>query len=736
MSPDPTKFLQFALDTALDAVYVCDKGGRIHYVNPSACKSLGYSCKELIGMTIFEIDPDLQRHFWDKNLEICRQIGGLGNIEGTHRRKDGVIIPVEVSLNLQYIDGVEYSCSIVRDVSERKAAKKEMERLRFAVDNANDAVCLYDKEARIQYANASACNALGYSYDELTSMTLADINPTFRMEDWAKRWSSTLQGIRESIQSVHRRKDGSTFPVEISFGAKAISDEDYAIAFARDISDRVETERNLRLLELTVDNAGDGVYVTKSTGEIIYVNKTATQMLGYSKEEMIGMKLNEIDPGFRETDWVEESDWDSLSDVAQILQTTHRRKDGTLFPVEIAGVGMSFEGQQYGCGITRDITERLETERRLRFLEFAIDNSGDAIYIGDAAGRLLYVNEAASRMLGYTKRELLSMNLDQIDPSLKDARWDSDEWWDQFLTSPTSFESVHRSKDGILIPVDVVGAGLVFEQRRYGFSAVRDISERKRTEEELRRYREHLEELVDNRTAELKATQDELLRKEKLAVLGQLTGTVAHELRNPLGTIRSSLYLIRDRAPKDDAPLGRAVQRAERNIVRCDKLIDELLDFTRTRKLELETVAVDTWLPEVVLSYEVPDTINIEFDLVSEAHVAIDDERFRRCIINLLSNACDAMATNAEDKPSVLRLSSKMDGERVIVNIADTGVGISEEKLQKIFEPLFSTKAFGVGLGLPIIEQIVQQHHGGVTIKSTEGEGTCVSLWLPQQGNA
>lgn len=495
MSSDPTKFLQFALDTALDAVYVCDKDGRIYYVNPSACVSLGFSREELLAMTIFDIDPNLTRSFWDDNLETCRHTGGLTDIEGTHRRKDGSIIAVEVSFNLQHIDGVEYSCSVVRNISERKAAAQETERLRFAVKNATEAVYLYDKDARIRYVNTSACKSLGYSYEELNSMKISDIDPTFNMDNWPQRWRAARQGIRESIEGVHRRKDGSTFPVEISFGAEEIKDEDYAIAFARDITDR------------------------------------------------------------------------------------------------------------------------------------------------------------------------------------------------------------------------------------------------KHTEEELRRYREQLEELVENRTAELRATQEELLRKEKLAVLGQLTGTVGHELRNPLGTIRSSLYLIRDSVPRDNAAVVRALQRADRNIVRCDKLIDELLDFTRTRELDLETTQLDDWLEEVVLSYEMPEAIKLEFDLASDVEVKIDKERFRRCVINMLSNACDAMMTDDADKPKVLRVSTKLDGERVLIDIADTGAGIPEEKLQKIFEPLFSTKAFGVGLGLPIVEQIVQQHHGGVWIKSTEGEGTCVSLWLPEAAN-
>jgi PAS domain S-box-containing protein len=735
MSTDSTKFLRFALDTALDAVYVCDETARIHYVNPSACKMLGYSFEELTAKTVFEIDPNLKQEFWDETLEPCRQTGGLTDIAGTHRRKDGHVIPIEVSFNIQYIDGVEYSCSICRDISDRKAAAREMERLRFAVENANDAVYLYDRDARIQYVNASACKELGCSYDELTSMSLSDIDPDFTVDRWPERWLRTKQGLRESMESVHRRKDGSTFPVEISFGAQQIKDDDYAIAFARNISERKETAGYLRLLELAIDNAGDGIYLTRADGDILYANNAVTQLLGYSKEELKRMKMGDVDPQYQQTDWTSETRWESLNDGPQVFQAMHRRKNGTLFPVEVAGVGMSFEGEQYGCGITRDITERLETERRLRFLEFAMDHSGDGVFITNARGSILYVNDAASRMLGYTKAELLRMSMDEIDPSLQNREWDSTEAWDRVNAEPIEQETMHRKKDGTLIPIDLVGAGLVFEGQQFGFGAARDISERKNTEEELARYRERLEELVENRTAELKATQQELVRKEKLAVLGQLTGTVAHELRNPLGTVRSSIYLIRDCVTQENPAIDRAIQRAERNIVRCDKLIDELLDFTRTRELELVTVKLDAWLKDVVHGYELPSGIELEFDLASDVQVDIDDERFRRCVINMLANACDAMTSDAKEKPKVLRVGTRREGDRAVIEIADTGARIPEDKLQKIFEPLFSTKAFGVGLGLPIIEQAVQQHHGGVWIVSTEGQRTSACLWLPRHGN-
>jgi signal transduction histidine kinase len=261
---------------------------------------------------------------------------------------------------------------------------------------------------------------------------------------------------------------------------------------------------------------------------------------------------------------------------------------------------------------------------------------------------------------------------------------------------------------------------------------VRDISERKYAEQ---RTREELERRVAERTAELKAAQEQLLLSERLATLGQLTATVSHELRNPLGTIRSSAFVVRESADRENDRTRRALDRIDRNVERCDRIIDELLDFTRDRPLDIQPVVIDGWLAELLDGVDLPEGIKREVDLqCGAASVPFDPESLRRCIINVHENACHALNTKRQELPDAnlrLVIRTRMTTDRLEVRVEDTGIGIKAEVLPRIFEPLFSTKGFGVGLGLVITRKIIRSHGGDIAISSVEGQGTQVLLWLP-----
>ena len=272
------------------------------------------------------------------------------------------------------------------------------------------------------------------------------------------------------------------------------------------------------------------------------------------------------------------------------------------------------------------------------------------------------------------------------------------------------------------------------EDAEYLCSFVRDITDRLQTQRELQQYQEHLEELVESRTAELKAAQEKLVQKERLAVLGQLTGVVSHELRNPLGTIRSSVYLLRDRIEDKSGLVERAMARAERNIMRCDQIIEELLDYARAPQTVMKPVQLDSWLAGLLEEFVFPEDISIQTRLQSEAIIPLETDRFERCIINVLSNACEAMREMPEGHHKLLQVHTRITDGNVEILIIDNGPGIRAEIKERIFEPLFSTKGFGVGLGLPIVEQIMQQHNGKVTITSDGSTGTIITLVLPVTG--
>jgi len=258
-----------------------------------------------------------------------------------------------------------------------------------------------------------------------------------------------------------------------------------------------------------------------------------------------------------------------------------------------------------------------------------------------------------------------------------------------------------------------------------------DITERKRADEELKRHRERLEELVAERTADLEAAHRELVDKERLAVLGRLTASVAHELRNPLGTVRTSFYALRDHMLRHGADIESIWRRGERNILRCDRIIEELLDYARGTPPELVFTPIDEWLAEVLDEYQLPDGVNLKRELHAATEIEIDRDRLRRCVLNVLQNAVAALEDTSAGPREIL-VSSGTVGNRVELRVRDTGPGISPDDLPRIWEPLYSTRAFGVGLGLPIVRQIMAQHGGGIEIDSEVGRGTTAVLWLPR----
>jgi len=260
----------------------------------------------------------------------------------------------------------------------------------------------------------------------------------------------------------------------------------------------------------------------------------------------------------------------------------------------------------------------------------------------------------------------------------------------------------------------------------------------------LEQYRSNLEELVNERTRELEAAQKELVSKEKLAVMGTLSAMVSHEIRNPLGTIRNTIFNIKQLVSKNNYELEPELDRIERNVIRCDHIIEELLDFTRLHERNFEPVNIDPWLSELIDEQSVPETTTITTNLKAQVVVHVDNESFRRAVINVIQNGIQAMTKVKLDKKSEqfkqkdmrLAIESRVRQGRVELVIADNGEGIPQANLDKIYEPLYSTKSFGVGLGLPIVKGIMEQHLGGIDIDSQVGIGTKVTLWLPiKKGN-
>lgn len=385
----------------------------------------------------------------------------------------------------------------------------------------------------------------------------------------------------------------------------------------------------------------------------------------------------------------------------------------------------------------RGSLEELERERSL--LRSLIDSIPDLIFIKDRELRFSNCNRAFEQRAGRSAEELIGKDVFELFPAEEaESYYRSDQ---QLLKGgePVRSEELVTAEGGRVTTYDTVKVPLFDADGnpRGLIGVARDITDRKRIEEELARHRDHLEERVAERGRELEAAHDELLRKERLATLGQLTATVSHELRNPLGAIRPSLFLIKRRVEEGDERMRHAVERIERSVTRCDHIIDELLDFTRIRTLERETLPFDRWLEELLDEQPIPEGIALQLERgLAERRLSIDPHRLRRAVINVVENAIHALQEERPDDapagepPRLTVATAERDG-RIEIRVEDNGPGIPEEILPKVFEPLYSTKGFGVGLGLPTVKQILEQHGGDIEITTEHGRGTTMVLWLP-----
>jgi len=248
-----------------------------------------------------------------------------------------------------------------------------------------------------------------------------------------------------------------------------------------------------------------------------------------------------------------------------------------------------------------------------------------------------------------------------------------------------------------------------------------------------------LQQRFEARTAELHEIREKLLRKERLAAMGQLTGTVAHELRNPLGAIMSSVAVLRIKTADTGLDLERSLSRIDRSVGRCDRIVTELLDFARARGLQPELTGLDRWLGTLLEDVRIPPDIALRRRLnLPGIEVKIDREAFRRAVVNVVDNAYQAMTDDnsaAGHSPGrFLTLATRRKDGRIEIEITDTGPGIPEDVLPRVLEPLYSTRTSGTGLGLPTVQQIMEDHGGGLEVSSVLGLGTRVILWLPLSG--
>jgi signal transduction histidine kinase len=247
-------------------------------------------------------------------------------------------------------------------------------------------------------------------------------------------------------------------------------------------------------------------------------------------------------------------------------------------------------------------------------------------------------------------------------------------------------------------------------------------------ERSLKLYYEQLEIAVENRTRELEQAQQKLVRSERLAAVGELASGVGHELRNPLNVIRNCVYLINMSLEGHTMPeIEDTLKLLDMQVDISNKIVTDLLDFTRVKTPTRSIVSINDMVRDRISWASIPDKVVVRYELAEESpRLFVDAEQVGRAFTNIINNAVQSISGRGE-----FWISTGIKGDFGWVKFKDTGCGIPPENLNKIFEPLFTTKPKGVGLGLAITKRMVEQNGGEINVESVVGKGTTFTLWLP-----
>jgi PAS domain S-box-containing protein len=400
-------------------------------------------------------------------------------------------------------------------------------------------------------------------------------------------------------------------------------------------------------------------------------------------------------------------------------------------------------------GTGRDITARKDFERRLALTSFALDQVHEQVHLFDADARIIYVNHESCRALGCSRDELMTMSIFDFDPDITLDRLLELQRQVAELGHVT-FETRHRSRDGRIFPVEVTVSTLDFGGQLFTLRLARDITERRRQESELRRHRDHLQDMINEQTAGLLRAKIEA--EQANHAKSEFVANISHELRTPMHAILSYAHLGRDKIGRlPEEKLGDYFDRIQDSGGRLLRLIDDLLDLS---KLEAGKMLLDRRLSDpaelcrrVIADLEPLLTARrLDARLEASGEIAginADAERIGQVLRNLLANA---IRFSPEGGEIVLTLSpGALPGRRAAdlgtipalrMVIADRGIGIPEDELEAIFAKFVQssktrTGAGGTGLGLAICQEIVLAHHGQIRAHNRLGGGAEFEILLP-----
>jgi PAS domain S-box-containing protein len=715
-----------------DAIILLDRHGVVIDINPAGQRLIGRTDSEIIGHSFEAAWPGtISLKDCPGNTEVVFEM------DGAQRTCDMRLSPL-----MDWRGRPAATILLLRDVTARKRAEEALrakeKRHSAILDAIPDLVYELDLDGTINWANRHALESLGYSADRFMRIKLNELLDQEGLETAFRVIGDLLEGKHPQPEIYQvKASDGRVIPVEAQVTLLGGDGQPRTVlGVARDITERIRTERQLRASEekyrTLLENIEDGFYEVDLSGNFVLFNGVICKVLGYSKDEIIGMNYRT---------YVDGENARRLFQAFNAVFTTgqHNKgfmcevttRDGAKKPVEYSiSLVRDEQGTPIGFrGIVRDISERRRAEELLRASEekyrTLFEESRDVVFMSTPQGRFLDINPAGVELFGYSsKEEMLKIDI-AGDLFLNPLERESYRRLIERQRYVKDYEMSLKRKDGrpvsVLVTANAV-CGQNGEISAYrGF--IRDITERKQLEQQL-------------------------FQAQKMESIGTLAGGIAHDFNNLLGGILGYASFLKSKLSDGD-PHFKYVDTIERSAMRAAELTSQLLGFARGGKYDAKPVNMNKVIEETlkIIGRTLDKSIEITTHLCEELPtVEADAAQMQQVLMNLFVNAGDAMPHGGklivETSTSVLgedyvrtHLGSK-PGKYVIVSVTDTGIGMDRETVKRIFEPFFTTKekGKGTGLGLAMVYGAVKNHGGSIRVYSEPGAGTTFKVYLPAHG--
>lgn len=517
-----------------------------------------------------------------------------------------------------------------------------------------------------------------------------------------------------------------------------------------------QAEESLYRFRIALDNSADGVFlIDRATMRFVDANTTACTSLGYTSEELFSIGPQDIKPHYSKEDLSRAFD-ELIQGKVEVgfIETIHRRKDDSEFPAEIFFRHIKSGGRDLIIAIARDISERKKAKRDIKEREEQyrglVETSSDAVVTVNEMLEVIHWNEAASKIFGYSRDEIMGRPVEILVPENYKQRHIESSL--RFLKTREgkiigkAIEMEGLRKDGSLVPVELSLSSLEIGGSLLITGIIRDITDRKRLEEQLKEYTEGLEQMVKERTNELETAKG--MAEAANRAKSEFLANMSHELRTPLNAIIgfSDALVGGIYGPVDERHKGYLndiLKSGERLLT----MVNDILYFSR---IGAETIAVEpaeVSLRELFRSsimlfrmQAIKHSLSMEVEVPDDSDIVVADQRMlKHVMMNLISNAVKFTPDGGSIRISAHRVRKPeiSDGDFIEVSVEDTGIGIAEEDMHRLFqpfqqlEPTMTKQYAGAGIGLSLTKRLIELHGGSIRVESEVGKGSRFVFVIP-----